>query len=142
MKKFILLLCVPALMLCSCHKPKSVEPDVKFYVDGVELQSDTLYPNLNSYMDVKIVAITPNICSYTWGPINDYPIILRNGILNFHIISSAQPLFEQDYVNGYREVSEFRMKFSDTLYQVGDHYKLKVFSSDTYERTLNFIVVP
>ena len=61
----------------------------------------------------------------------------------FNLVKApAQSLKKILIVNGYREVSEFRMKFSDTLYQVGDHYKLKVFSSDTYERTLNFIVVP
>ena len=142
MKRFILLLCISTLLLCSCHKPESVEPDVKFYVDGVELQTDTLYPSLNSYVEVKIVAVTPDICTYTWRSVNDYPINLRNAGKNFHVMREALPLFEQDYVNGFREVSEFRMLFSDTLYHAGDLYKLKVSSSDTYERTLNFVVVP
>ncbi|MCQ2277134.1 MAG: hypothetical protein MJZ87_09365 [Bacteroidales bacterium] len=138
MKRILPIICLLVLLLCSCNKEKNVQPEVKFYVDGTELLTDTLYPSLNSYVEVKIVSLRPNGNSdYSWRSINGFPINLRSDYANLQIIS-FEPLYD---MNGIREVAEFRMLFNDTIYQVGDHYKLKVYCGDMYERTLDFIIV-
>lgn len=141
MKKTVFLLWLLFLLFCSCSKVKYVDPEVKFYIDGTEVLTDTLYPNINSYAEVRIVSVMPRgNCGYTWRNINGFPINLRSDYTNLQIIMHTQPLYDDEHT-GLREVAEFKMLFSDSLYQVGDHYKLKVSCADTYERTLNFIVV-
>lgn len=77
-------------------------------------------------------------CQYSWRNINGFPVNLRSDYSNLQIIMHTQPI-QDDNRTGLREVAEFRMLFSDSTFQNGDLYKLRVQFCE-YERTLNFFV--
>lgn len=130
------------LLFTSCDDQQTrVTPVTRLYIEGQEIFNDTLEVPLNSYQEIRIISYSPNYISYsngyfgityTWRRINEYPTYLTANSQNLVILSNEQS-------EGTKEVAEFRMLFSDTIYQVGDLYKLRVQFCD-YERTLNVVV--
>lgn len=127
------------LVITACNRPQ-VDPNVRFYVDGEEITSDTLIVPLNSYREIGIKTISASShFDFYWQLPTGYPEALVNGSDNFLIYQQS---------TGYNGGSNgavlttnavFRMIFSDTLYHAGDVCRLRAYSPN-YQRVLKVVV--
>lgn len=140
MKRLIIAFVLISLLFYSCESWNLIDPEVKFYIDGKEITTDDYSVSLNSYLEVRIESYAPqNSYEYLWREIHDFPTNLRTDKERFSIIYSSGGATEiEDGKYGSKEVSEFRMMFSDSICQPGDHFLLRVILDGHYERTLNF----
>ena len=138
MKKIgLLALVIMCVGLMSCERPK-VDPNVRFYMDGQEITTDTVVVALNSYQEITIKTISPDMFfSYYWQLPTGYPMELGNGSENFQIIQQSTGYNGNSAVHTTNAL--FKMFFSDTLYQAGDVCRLRANSSD-YQRVLKVVV--
>ena len=125
------------LVLASCNRP-TVDPSVRFYMDGHEITTDTVTVPLNSYQEITIQTVSPEwYYEFYWQLPTGYPMELGNGSDNFHLFSQSSGFNGNSAV--YTLNAEFRMFFSDTLYHVGDVCRLRAYSPD-YQRVLKVVV--
>lgn len=141
MKKTILILAV-CFTFFSCGKLEYIDPEVKFFIDGKEITEDSYSVPLNSYQEVRIESYAPkNLYNYFWRKSTEYPIDLREDREHLAILYSTGGVVQiEDGKYGSKELAEFRMMFSDSICQSGDHFILRVLIDDNYERTLRFFV--
>ena len=124
-------------VLASCHRP-TVDPSVRFYMDGQEITTDTVTVPLNSYQEIGIKTISPEYYfDFYWQLPTEYPVELGNGSDNFLLLSQSTGFNGNSAV--YTLNAEFRMFFSDTLYHAGDVCRLRVYSPE-YQRVLKVVV--
>ena len=133
MKAFKLSLFLFLVMgLMSCEQPK-VDTNVRFYVDGQELATDSITVLLNTYQEVGIKAINSGAdWHFYWQQPTGYPVELHSGDGNLQWLSDS-------HGNSRILTLEFRMFFADTLYQHGDVCHLRCKSGD-YVKVLNVVV--
>lgn len=154
MKKLIYFALIAfSFLFPSCERTSWVTADTRFYIEGKEIEDDTLKVSLNSYQEIRIISYAPdyiaydgylyngllNGIKYSWRNIQNYPMYLTFDSPYLTMLSSEQSDHIQDNYEGTREVVEFRMLFADSTYQAGDLYKLRVQFCD-YERTLNVLI--
>ena len=137
MKRLAFVSLLFVLVVAACERPK-VDPNVRFYMDGQEITTDTVVVALNSYQEITIKTISPDMFfSYYWQLPTGYPMELGNGSENFQIIQQSTGYNGNSAVHTKNAL--FKMFFSDTLYQAGDVCRLRANSSD-YQRVLKVVV--
>ena len=137
MKRLGLITILFVFVLASCHRP-TVDPSVRFYMDGQEITTGTVTVPLNSYQEITIKTISPEYYfDFYWQLPTEYPVELGNGSDNFLLLSQSSGFNGNSAV--YMLNAVFRMFFSDTLYHAGDVCRLRVYSPE-YQRVLKVVV--
>lgn len=136
-------------VLCmSCSRGQRYSSSVRFFIDGIEITTDTITVALNSYQEIRIESYFPQISDgilYYWQTPTGYPQELsHNGTPEmFQLLTqSLSDFIIVDDMSGYTEVALFYMLFSDEIYHSGDLCKLRVkfTPSGYYERVLTIRV--
>ena len=140
---FVLLgLCV----LCmSCSREPQCSSNIRFFIDGNEIRTDTITVALNSYQEIRIESYAPQFIDgilYYWQAPTGYPQELSHNSTPgmFQLLTqSFDDNLIVDEMNGYTETALFYTLFSDEIYHSGDLCKLRVkFTPSGYcERVLN-----
>lgn len=131
-KSSLFILLIILIGLVSCEQPR-VDTNVRFYVDGQEITNDSITVLLNTYQEIGIKAINQGAdWHFYWQQPTSYPVELHNGDSNLQWLSDS-------YGNGRTLTVEFRMYFTDSLYQHGDVCYLRCKSGD-YLKVLNVLV--
>ena len=114
MKRLAFVSLLFVLVIAACERPK-VDPNVRFYMDGQEITTDTVVVALNSYQEIAIKTISPDMFfSYYWQLPTGYPMELGNGSENFQIIQQSTGYNGNSAVHTTNAL--IKMFFSDTLY--------------------------
>ena len=140
---FVLLgLCV----LCmSCSREPQYSSNIRFFIDGNEIRTDTITVTLNSYQEIRIESYAPQFIDgilYYWQAPTGYPQELSHNSTPemFQLLTqSFDDNLIVDEMNGYTETALFYTLLSDEIYHSGDLCKLRVkFTPSGYcERVLN-----
>ena len=152
MNKIRRLFAIGLLGLCvlcvSCSREPQYSSNIRFFIDGNEIKTDTITVALNSYQEIRIESYAPQFIDgilYYWQSPTGYPQELSQSGTpeTFQLLTqSFNDLLIVDEMNGYMEAALFHTLFSDEIYRSGDVCKLRVkfTPSGYYERTLNIRV--
>lgn len=126
MKKLFAVL-ISLLLLNGCQK--FIDPCIQFYQGEKEISSDTISVDLGSTLEIRIESMAPTVMGhvdYFLVSPNDDIVNLsqRPDLLNVYFQQQSESI--QDNRTGEKQCALFKKTFSESDFQTGDTYQLKV----------------